>query len=127
MAGFAWYAAGGLRSTARDMLRFGEANLGHKTVDQSPVPEELTAAMQLAQTAIYTLPNGNNKQAMSWVVNLGNENAGARPVILKNGGTVGFGSVIILNSAKDLALFIAINQNRSKPAQVGIKIVRHLP
>ena len=29
---FAWYAAGGLRSTARDMLRYGEANLGHAQV-----------------------------------------------------------------------------------------------
>ena len=46
---FAWYAAGGLRSTARDMLRFGEANLGHKQVDGRPVSDELIAAMQLAQ------------------------------------------------------------------------------
>jgi CubicO group peptidase (beta-lactamase class C family) len=123
----AWYAAGDLRSTARDMLSFGEANLGHTQVNGHPSPAELTAAMQLAQTPIYMLPNGRNKQAMSWVVNLGNEEAGARPVILKNGGTVGFGSVILVNPSKDLALFIVANQNRSKPADTGIRIARHLP
>lgn len=36
-------------------------------------------------------------------------------VILKNGGTVGFGSVIVVNPAKDLTLFIAVNQNGSNP------------
>src|SRR6202012_1572927 len=69
---YAWYAAGGLRSTAQDMLSFGEANLGHNTVNGKPVPAELTAAMQLAQKPIYTMPNGFNKQAMAWVNNMGN-------------------------------------------------------
>jgi CubicO group peptidase (beta-lactamase class C family) len=124
---FAWYAAGGLRSTAADMLRFGEANLGHREVDGRPVPKELTTAMSLAQTPIYTLPNGTSKQAMAWVIEPGNTSEGANPVILKNGGTVGFGSVIILNHAKDLTVFIAVNQNQSKPAHIGVEIVRHIP
>jgi len=63
---FAWYAAGGLRSTAQDMISFGEANLGHKEVNGKPVSAELIAAMQLAQKPIHPLPNGN-KQAMAWV------------------------------------------------------------
>ncbi len=63
---FAWYAAGGLRSTAQDMMSFGEANLGHKEVNGKPVSAELIAAMQLAQKPIHPLPNGN-KQAMAWV------------------------------------------------------------
>jgi CubicO group peptidase (beta-lactamase class C family) len=62
---YAWYAAGGLRSTARDMLSFGEANLGHTEVYGKPVPAELTAAMQLPQKPVYTMPNGFNKQAMA--------------------------------------------------------------
>ena len=121
---FAWYAAGGLRSTARDMLRFGDANLGHKEVDGRPVSDELIAAMQLAQKPIYTMPNGRNRQAMAWVNNVGGP--GTHPVILKNGGTVGFGSVIVVNPAKDLTLFIAVNQNGSNPAGIGVEIARHL-
>ena len=35
---FAWYAAGGLRSTAHDMISFGEANLGHKEVNRKRFP-----------------------------------------------------------------------------------------
>jgi CubicO group peptidase (beta-lactamase class C family) len=46
---YAWYAAGGLRSTAHDMISFGEANLGHKEVNGKSVPAGLIAAMQLAQ------------------------------------------------------------------------------
>src|SRR6266516_3717042 len=84
---YAWYAAGGLRSTAQDMISFGEANLGHEEVNGKPVSAELIAAMQLAQKPIFTMPNGN-KQAMAWVNNMGRGN----PVILKNGGTAGFGS-----------------------------------
>ncbi len=122
---FAWYAAGGLRSTARDMVRFGEANLGHKEVDGRPVSAELIAAMQLAQKPIYTMPNGRNQQAMAWVNNVGGP--GTHPVILKNGGTVGFGSVIVVNPAKDLTLFIAVNQNGSNPAEKGVEIARHIP
>ena len=109
------------------MLSFGEANLGHRTVNGNPVPSELTAAMQLAQNPIYTMPNGLNKQAMAWVNNMGNGDPNLHPVIVKNGGTAGFSSVIALNPTKDLALFIAVNRTRATPAERGIEIVRHLP
>ena len=124
---FAWYAAGGLRSTAADMLSFGEANLAHGEVNGKPVSADLRAAMQLAQTPIYSLPNSFNKQAMAWVNNLGNGNPNLRPLILKNGGTAGFGTVIVLNHTKDLAVFIAVNQARDLVTAKGIEIARHLP
>jgi len=124
---FAWYAAGGLRSTATDMLRFGEANLGHKQIDGKTVSDELIAAMKLAQKPIYTIPNSTAKQGMAWVNNLGDEQAGNRPEILKNGGTVGFGTVILLNPFKDAAIFIAVNKAGSNPAPIGVVIGRHLP
>jgi CubicO group peptidase (beta-lactamase class C family) len=124
---YAWYAAGGLRSTAQDMLSFGEANLGHNAVNGKPVPAELTAAMQAAQKPIYTMPNGFNKQAMAWVNNMGDGTPNLKPVILKNGGTDGFGTVIAINPAKDLAVFIAVNQAGANPAGKGVEIVRHLP
>src|SRR3954453_2589890 len=88
---FAWYAAGGLRSTAHDMISFGEANLGHKEVNRKTVSAELIAAMRLAQKPIYPIPNGN-EQAMAWVNSIG----GADPAILKNGGTAGFGNGITI-------------------------------
>jgi CubicO group peptidase (beta-lactamase class C family) len=124
---FAWFAAGGLRSTATDMLRFGEANLGHHQVDGKVVPDELIAAMKTAQAPIYTLPNGIDKQGMAWVSNLGNGQPQIHPEILKNGGTVGFSTVILVNPSKDLAIFIAVNKSQAKPAAAAIVIGRHLP
>jgi len=124
---YAWYAAGGLRSTAHDMISFGEANLGHTEVNGKPVPAELIAAMQLAQKPIYTIPNGSNKQAMAWVNNMGGGNPNLHPVIVKNGGTSGFGTVIAINPTKDAAIFIGMNQVGAQPSVKGIEILRHLP
>jgi CubicO group peptidase (beta-lactamase class C family) len=124
---YAWYAAGGLRSTAHDMISFGEANLGHSEVNGKPVSAELIAAMQLAQKPLYTMPNGSNKQAMAWVNNMGEGNPNLHPVIVKNGGTAGFGTVIAINPTKDAAIFIGMNQAGANPAAKGIEILRHLP
>ena len=123
---FAWYAAGGLRSTAHDMISFGEANLGHKQVNGKPVSAELIAAMQLAQKPIYAIRNGN-KQAMAWVNDLGGGNPNLHPVIVKNGGTSGFGTVIAINPSKDAAIFIGMNQVGADPAEKAVEILRHLP
>jgi CubicO group peptidase (beta-lactamase class C family) len=123
---YAWYAAGGLRSTAHDMISFGEAYLGHTEVNGKPVPAELTAAMQLAQKPIFTMPNGN-KQAMAWVNNMGGGNPNLHPVILKNGGTSGFGTVIAINPTKDAAIFIGMNQVGAQPATKAVEILRQLP
>jgi CubicO group peptidase (beta-lactamase class C family) len=119
---FAWYAAGGLRSTAHDMISFGEAGLGHNEVNGKPVPAELIAAMQLAQKPIFTMPNGN-KQAMAWV----NDMRGGNPVILKNGGTAGFGTGIAICPTKDAAIFIGMNQAGAQPIAKGVEILRQLP
>jgi CubicO group peptidase (beta-lactamase class C family) len=119
---YAWYAAGGLRSTAHDMISFGEAYLGHNEVNGKPVSAELIAAMQLAQKPIFTMPNGN-KQAMAWV----NDVRGGTPVILKNGGTAGFGSGIVTCPSKDAAIFIVMNQAGAQPVEKGVEILRHLP
>jgi CubicO group peptidase (beta-lactamase class C family) len=123
---FAWYAAGGLRSTAHDMISFGEAYLGHNEVNGKPVSAELIAAMQLAQKPIYTMPNGN-KQAMAWVNNIGGGNPNVHPVIMKNGGTAGFGTGIAINPTKDAAIFIGMNQAGAQPIAKGVEILRHLP
>jgi CubicO group peptidase (beta-lactamase class C family) len=123
---FAWYAAGGLRSTAHDMISFGEAYLGHTEVNGKPVSAELIAAIQLAQKPIYTMPNGN-KQAMAWVNNMGGGNPNLHPVIMKNGGTAGFGTGIAINPIKDATIFIGMNQAGAQPIAKGVEILRHLP
>jgi CubicO group peptidase (beta-lactamase class C family) len=123
---FAWYAAGGLRSTAHNMISFGEACLGHQEVNGKPVSAELIAAMQLAQKPIFTMPNGN-KQAMAWVNNIGGGNPNLHPVIMKNGGTAGFGTGIAINPTKDAAIFIGMNQAGAQPIAKGVEILRHLP
>lgn len=123
---YAWYAAGALRSTATDMLRFGEANLGHTQVDGRPVSPELIAAMKLAQTPTYDLPAGGARQGMAWVTRLGDQ-PGLAPEIVKNGGTVGFSTVILLNQRKDAAVFIGVNKQKADPAALAQRIGRHLP
>jgi len=123
---FAWYAAGGLRSTAQDMISFGEAYLGHKEVNGKTASAELIEAMQLAQKPIFTMPNGN-KQAMAWVNNIGGGNPNLHPVIMKNGGTAGFGTGIAINPTKDAAIFIGMNQAGAQPIAKGVEILRHLP
>jgi CubicO group peptidase (beta-lactamase class C family) len=119
---YAWYAAGGLRSTAHDMISFGEAYLGYNEVNGRPVSAELIAAMQLAHKPIFTMPNGN-KQAMAWV----NDVRGGAPVILKNGGTAGFGSGIAICPTKDAAIFIGMNQVGAQPVEKAVEILRRLP
>jgi len=119
---YAWYAACGLRSTAHDMISFGEAYLGHNEVNGKPVSTELIAAMELAQKPIFTMPTGN-KQAMAWINNI----RGGSPVIMKNGGTAGFGSGIAVYPTKDAAIFIVMNQAGAQPIAKAVEILRRLP
>jgi CubicO group peptidase (beta-lactamase class C family) len=83
--------------------------------------------MKLAQKPIYTIRNGPNEQAMAWVNNLVAADPNAHPVIMKNGGTSGFGNVIAINPTKDAAIFIGMNQVGANPAEKGVEILRRLP
>jgi hypothetical protein len=96
-------------------------------VNGKPVSAEFIFFNDTATTEIYTIPNGFNKQAMAWVNNMGGGNPNLHPVIVKNGGTSGFGTVIAINSIKDAAIFIGMNQVGANPAEKGIEILRHLP
>jgi CubicO group peptidase (beta-lactamase class C family) len=124
----AWYQAGGLRSTASDMLSFGEASLGHPEVDGHSVPASLTAAMQLAMKPVYHIPlYGGAQQGMAWITVPGDPSEGQHPVTLKNGGTDGFGTVIVISPFNDLAVFINDNQKGSPgPTDIGIEIAQRL-
>ena len=70
---------------------------------------------------------------MAWVQNLGREedDSGDQPVLhpemMKNGGTAGFSTAIVVNHFKDAAIFIAVNWNHRNPAPTAVAIGRHLP
>jgi len=123
---YAWYAAGGLRSTVDDMLRFGDANLGHAATGGVTVPPELIAALKLAHEQRYMLPNEKAAQALAWeVINPAGEN-GLAPLIVKSGGTAGFGCDFLLDPTDDAAAYIVMNQSNSNPQKLGIEIIRGL-
>lgn len=114
---FAWYAAGALRSTTFDMLSFGEANLGHSQVRERSAPAQLLAAMKMAQQPRYASDNGT-QHAMSWAIT----NTDGEQMIFKNGGTVGFNSLILLEPSKDLAIFLVANRANSDVVEIGHRI-----
>ncbi|WP_187371360.1 serine hydrolase domain-containing protein [Methylobacterium oryzihabitans] len=123
---FAWYAAGALRSTAADMLAFGEAALGHPTVNGAPVPPALTQAFRDAMAPIYRPEGQSFAQAMAWQVETGDPEAGQHPVFMKAGGTDGFNSVIAVNPSKDLAIFIGASRAQSGIPRLGVMLARQI-
>ncbi len=64
---------------------------------------------------------------MAWVNNMVGGNPNVHPVIMKNGGTSGFGNVVAINPTKDAAIFIGMNQVGADPAEKGVEILRRLP
>ena len=123
---FAWYAAGGLRSTVRDMTKFAQANLGDRSVAGTPVPAMLTAAMLTAQQPQYQPAGRRFNQAMAWTGRVVDTSGGHNALVLKDGGTAGFSSVIVLNRAKDLAVFAVANQAKSDIVGIGVEIARRM-
>jgi CubicO group peptidase (beta-lactamase class C family) len=123
---FAWYAAGGLRSTVRDMTKFGQANLGDRSVAGIPVPAVLTAAMLTAQQSQYQPAGRRFNQAMAWTGHLVDASGGHNVLVLKDGATAGFSSVIVLNHAQDLAVFAVANQAKSDIVGIGVEIARRM-
>jgi len=117
---FAWYAAGALRSTPQDMLKFGEANLGHTAVGGAAVPQQLVAAMKLAQQPRLLIDNGKLKQALGWSIRP--QSPDHDRLIRKDGGTAGFNSVIVLCPGKDLAIFVVTNRGQAEASNVGTEI-----
>lgn len=76
-------AAGGIRSTGEDMLRYLKANMGLSR-------STLYAPMQLAQTARSSGPGPNNKIGLIWMTQHGPDG----DVIWHNGMTGGYASFI---------------------------------
>lgn len=123
---FAWSAASSLKSTAEDMLAFGEANLGHRVVNGAPPPPSLTTAMQIARQPIHAPEGQDFLQAMGWAVFPAHPADVPDQIIAKSGNTDGFSTVLVFAPAKDLAVFVAANQAKVDVQPLGLDIVRHV-
>jgi hypothetical protein len=94
------------------------------------LPALLTVSLILVPNIRAQQPSAGSEEStikQAWVTNLGDAPARTYPEVLKNGGTVGFGTVIVVNPHKDAAIFIAVNKSQSNPAPLGVEIGRHLP
>ena len=92
----AFAAAGALRSTAADLLRYAKANLGD-------APQLLLKAIQ--QTHVPGFRDGNNSLGLGWHL----ITPGRDQLIFHNGGTGGFRSYLAINPAKKLAVVLLSN------------------
>jgi D-alanyl-D-alanine-carboxypeptidase/D-alanyl-D-alanine-endopeptidase len=110
--------AGGIRSTANDMLKFAAAAIDPK----SPI----APAMKIALGA--RVPGGNQgyEQALGWQV--GKLEPGAREMLIHNGGTGGFRSVLALLPAEGKAVVVLANA-APEPAttDLGLHILAGFP
>lgn len=115
----AWPAGGAIRSTSSDMLQFLKANLGVIEVSQNP---NLNKSMQYAQKGIFNTPNFT--QGLGWEY----RSKFNPPLITKNGGTAGFGSIIVLAPDKKAGIVILSNKfgNGNPPEPIAIKIMQKL-
>ena len=102
------------------MLKFGEANLGHATVGGGEVPQQVIAAMKLAQQPRLPIDNGKLKQALGWSIRP--QSPDHDRLIRKDGGTAGFNSVIVLCPSKDVAIFVVANRGQAEASNIGTEI-----
>jgi CubicO group peptidase (beta-lactamase class C family) len=121
---FAWSAASSLKSTAEDMLAFGEANLGHQLVNGLSAPPSLAEAMRLARQPIHAPEGQDFVQAMGWAVFPADPREVPDAIIAKSGNTDGFSTVLVFAPAKDVAVFVAANKGKVDVQPLGLEIVR---
>lgn len=111
----AWPAGGSLRSTARDLLKFLEANLGKIS------SRELKQAMELSQKEYFQVRPG-------FSMGLGWQRVKTKNhlIIDKNGGVKGFSSYIGMIPEKNIGIVILLNKGKSKSTFLGRKILNAL-
>jgi len=89
-------AAGGIRSTAKDMLKYAAANLGR-------APTALKKDILLTHTVTYT--QGTNKVALGWHY----IKPGQDEILFHNGGTGGYRTYLGINLQKQFAVVVLSN------------------
>jgi CubicO group peptidase (beta-lactamase class C family) len=89
-------AAGAIRSTSSDLLKYAQANMGS-------APSNLNKALQ--KTHAQTFSDGNNKVCLGWHL----IKPGQDEVIFHNGQTGGYHSYLAINLEKKFAVVILSN------------------
>ena len=92
----------------------------------APVPPALTRALREAMTPLYQPEGQTFRQGMAWIEEIGDPDAGQRPVFLKVGGTDGFNSVVVVNPGKDLVVFVAGGQPKIGAERLGVALSRQI-
>ena len=90
--------AGGLRSTARDMLRYLQANMGE-------LPTPLYPAMTLAQQPRADTSEQNRRIGLAWMT----DSVGAHELIWHNGMTGGYASFVGFTSDRKRGVIVLTN------------------
>lgn len=106
---------GALRSTATDLLKFLEANLGVNA------PQELAYAIQIAQKGYYRV---NDKLIMG----LGWQRFQANDFLIidKNGGVPGFSSYIGMLPNEKIGVVILANKSKIQSTEIGRRLLKIL-
>jgi CubicO group peptidase (beta-lactamase class C family) len=89
--------AGGLRSTAADMLKLASAHLKNN----GPLPQ----AMAIATRPYRKSGLPDNDMGLGWII----MHKGGFDILWHNGGTGGFSSFVAINKAKNIALVVLSN------------------
>ncbi len=124
---FVWSAGSSLKSTPRDMLAFGEANLGHRMADGATATPSMEQAMRLAMRPVYRPEGQEFQQAMVWALFPADPEEGSGAIVAKSGNTDGFSTVLVLDPAKDLAIFIGANKAKVDVQPLAIELARKFP
>lgn len=92
----AFAGAGAIRSTARDMLKYADANLGN-------APESLAKAMQLTHDTTFS--DKQTSIGLGWIYT----QPGDKKVLFHNGGTGGYRTYISIDPQKKIAVVVLAN------------------
>jgi CubicO group peptidase (beta-lactamase class C family) len=105
----AYAAAGALRSTAEDMLKYAKAVLGE-------APSSLSKAIQL--TIKETFNNGEQRVGLGWHF----YKPGKDELIMHSGGTGGYRSIVTINKNRKQAVVILSN-SAIGPEEMALKLM----
>jgi CubicO group peptidase (beta-lactamase class C family) len=127
-----WGAAGSLKSTLGDLMRFAAAAL----TDGPGQPEtSLTAGFRIAETAyacvakdhpaLANCPATSNLSGLAWGIIPADVGHSVPEVVLKDGGLGGYSSEVFLLPERQLAVVVLVNSR--SPAQAPLKELAFRP
>lgn len=102
-----WGTAGRMFSTAEDMVRFIEANVGVDRIDGKKVPEEILEGMRQAKLPRTSTSTPGLLQAFAWVVFP--EEPGKSRIIGKDGGLEGVSAYVAVNPDLQYGVITMLN------------------